>query len=228
MPRASTLRRLETLADLLEQLGGIAPQRVRLHPTPGKATERDLIRINERSNRLYELVDGVLVEKIMGYPEASLALRLGHLLQTFLDKNDLGNLAGADGTLRLMPGLVRIPDLSFVSWDRLPNREVPATPIPDLAPDLAIEVLSEGNTPKEMDRKVREYFVSGVRLVWFVRLDRRTVQVYVAPDESVTLTEGQTLDGGRVLSGLALPVREVFARTARGTAGRKRGPRKKG
>src|SRR5438128_763212 len=54
------------VADLLARLGDIPARRVRLRPAPGKATEKDLIRIHGREDRLYELVDGALVEKVMG------------------------------------------------------------------------------------------------------------------------------------------------------------------
>jgi Uma2 family endonuclease len=202
----------ETMAELLKQLGGISPRRVRLRPPPGKATEKDLLDLLNRTDRLYELVDGVLVEKVMGYPESSLTMWLAYLLQRFLEQNDLGNLAGADGTVWLMPLLVRIPDISFVRWEKLPNHELPEEPIPDLVPDLAIEVLSKGNTPGEMKRKLKDYFITGVKLVWFVDPKQRTVQVFTAPDQSVTLTEADTLDGGDVLPGLTLSVKQIFAR----------------
>ena len=55
-----------------------------------------------------------------------------------------------------MPGLVRLPDVSFVSWDRFPTGELPPEPMPNLVPDLAVEILSASNTPADMDRKVRE------------------------------------------------------------------------
>src|SRR5262249_59097023 len=84
MPRTTKPPAFETIADLLEQLGGIAPHRVRLQPPPGQATERDLLELNARTNRLYELVDGVLVEKVMGYAEGALAAWLIYLLQAFL------------------------------------------------------------------------------------------------------------------------------------------------
>jgi Uma2 family endonuclease len=205
----------ETIAELIDQLGGIDPRRIRASPPPGTATKKDLTRLHDRTDRLYELVDGTLVEKVMGYPEGFLAVELARLVGNFVADHDLGILAGADATMQLMPGLVRLPDLSFVSWDRLPERKVPTAPIPKLAPDLAVEVLSKGNTPKEMERKLREYFFSGVRLVWFVSPLRRTVQVFTAPDQSHTLAEAQTLDGGDVLPGLALPLRELFARLPR-------------
>jgi Uma2 family endonuclease len=217
MSSTATRSKFLTMADLLEQLGRVSPRRVRLHPMPGKATEQDVIAIQDRTGRLYELVNGTLVEKVMGYPESSLAFWLGYLLQMFLDEHDLGNLAGPDGALRLMPGLVRIPDISFIRWERFPNREVPDEPIAGLAPDLAVEILSRGNTKTEMQRKLREYFFAGVRQVWLVDTAHRTVQVYTAPDQCVVLTEDQTLDGGDVLPGLKLPLRKVFARTPHAT-----------
>jgi Uma2 family endonuclease len=111
-----------------------------------------------------------------------------------------------------MPHLVRIPDLSFVRWEKLPNHAIPREPIPDLAPDLAVEVLSKSNTSGEMKRKLREYFEAGVVLVWFVDPVKRTVEVFTAPKQSEVLTEADTLDGGDVLPGLALPVKRVFER----------------
>lgn len=79
-------------------------------------------------------------------------------------------------------------------------------------PDLAVEVLSESNTPGEMQVKRKEYFLAGTTLVWQVDPRRRVVVVYAAPEMSVTLTEADTLDGGIVLPGFSLPVRRVFER----------------
>ncbi len=112
--------------------------------------------------------------------------------------------------MRLVPGLVRVPDLAFASWDRIPGRRRPTGPIADFAPDLAIEVLSRSNTRAEMVRKRREYFASGVRLVWEVDPVARTVAVFDAPDHSRVLDESQTLDGGDVLPGFALPLADLF------------------
>lgn len=203
----------ETIGELLEQLGGISPHRIRLRPPPGSATEKDLLDILNRTNRPCELVDGVLVEKVMGYPESTLACQLIKLLGNFLDRHDLGNLAGMDGTMRLMPKLVRIPDVSFVRWEKLPSRQPPAEPIPDLVPDLVVEILSEGNTRAEMERKLREYFLAGVTLVWFVDPRARTVKVYESPEAPRVFAENDIIDGGSVLPGLSLSVREIFART---------------
>ncbi len=111
-----------------------------------------------------------------------------------------------------MQGLVRIPDLSFVSWDHLPERRLPEEALPDLTPDLAVEILSAGNTPGEMDHKLHDYFFSGTRLVWYIDPQRRNVRVYSSPDQCVELSERQTLDGGAVLPDFSLPLPQLFAR----------------
>jgi Uma2 family endonuclease len=201
-----------TIADLLEQLGDISPSRVRLRPAPGSATEQDVIDMESRENRLCELVEGVLVEKVMAYYESRVAGVLFRFLDEFLEEHDLGIVAGADGMMRLAPGLVRIPNVSFVSWARLGRRRVPRAPIAAVAPDLAVEVLSEGNTPKEMDRKVREYFAAGAQQVWLVDPVDRTVAVYTRSDDFTLLRERQTLTGGALLPGFTLPLRRLFAR----------------
>ena len=71
-------------------------------------------------------------------------------------------------------------------------------------------MLSEGNTPREMARKVREYFDTGCRLVWIVDPRDRTVAVYTSPGKATILTEKQTLTGGDVLVGFRLPLRKLF------------------
>jgi Uma2 family endonuclease len=123
---------IHTFADLLDQLGGISPKRVRFHPLP--ASEQDLLDIHAREGRLYELVSGLLVEKAMGFRESCLAVALQAYLLAFVKPRKLGLVAGEAGMLRLSTGLVRIPDVSFVSWDRIPGRRMPAEPIPSLVP----------------------------------------------------------------------------------------------
>ena len=114
-----------TVSELLYQLGDIPPERVRLQPTPGTATEADVVAVHDQEDRLCELVDGVLVEKTMGYYESYIAATLIRLIGNFVVEHDLGIVAGADGMMRLAPGLVRIPDVSFVSWEKLPGRRLP-------------------------------------------------------------------------------------------------------
>ncbi len=203
--------RSRTFADVLTRLG-VTADRVRVDLKPGRATVTDLIKLHAREDRLYELVEGFLVEKVMGAKESYLAVELLFFVRAFLEQYDLGFLLGPDGTLRIMPHLVRIPDLSFISWRKCPRHTVPDEPVPELAPDLAVEVLSARNTKKEMQRKLQEYFECGVRLVWFIDPRSRTATVFNSPEDSVTLSEADRLDGGDVLPGFSLPLRRLFAK----------------
>ena len=204
-----------TVGDLLELFGPIPANRIRTNPPPGTATEQDVIDIEARESRLCELVDGVLVEKTVGYYESYLAMRLGHFLIEFVEQRRLGIVVGEAGMMRLSAGLVRIPDVSFVSWEQLPGRRVPRVPIADLAPDLAIEVISPSNTAREMERKLRDFMDAGVRLVWYVLPVPQEVHVYTAEHHDV-LTIDQELSGGNVLPGFVLPLRRLFEESQEG------------
>lgn len=194
----------KTLADLVEQIGSVPLERIPCPPAPGTATEADVLMRPGGEKRIYELVDGVLVEKPMGYYESILAGILIRLLGQLVEDHDLGQILGEAGTLRLAPGLVRVPDVAFISWRHFPDRMLPAEPIPDLAPDLAVEILSEGNTEPEMERKRREYFAAGVSLVWLVDSASRTARVYASPEAFTLLDENGVLDGGELLPGFSL------------------------
>jgi Uma2 family endonuclease len=179
-------------------------------PYPAKV--EDVVEIERREDRLFELVDGVLVEKIMGFSESRIANLIGTALQNFVAKGDLGVVTGSDGMIQLLEDQVRMPDVAFASWDRFPDGEIPNEAAPEIAPDLAVEVLSPGNTLAEMTRKLREYFSAGVRLVWFVDPKTKTVTVYTSPLRSRTIAVDGTLDGGKVLPGFELRIADLFVK----------------
>jgi Uma2 family endonuclease len=210
---------LQTVADLLRQLGDIPPHRVRMKPYPGTATEQDVIAAEAApEKRLCELVDGTLVEKDVGQYESRLATVLSHFIETYLDTHPLGVCYGEAAMLRIVPNRVRLPDVSFVSWGKLPNHELPAEPIADLVPDLVVEVLSASNTRREMENKRREYFQGGARLVWEIDPPTRTARMYTSPDQFQEIELNGSLDGGDVLPGFTLSLFQLFAR-----AGQQRG-----
>src|SRR5262249_32371795 len=124
---------------------------------------------------------------------------------------NLGIVTGPDGTVEIMADLVRIPDVAFTSWDRMPGRRCPDAPVPRLAPNLAVEVLSRSNTPGEMAVKRQEYFTAGVEIVWEIDPRARTVVVSTSATASTTLAGADTLDGGTVLPGFTLPLQQLFA-----------------
>ena len=205
----STPTTVKTLADLLERLG-VPAERVWLNPPPGQATEADVIYADDHLDRLCELVDGTLVEKAMGNRESHLASVIIYILQSFVLPKKLGYVLAPDAMFRLFGGQIRLPDVAFVSRAQWPSG-VGSTPIADFAPELAIEILSPSNTLAEMRRKRSEYFTSGVRLVWIIDPAARVVVVYTGPERSTTLSEDQILDGGTVLPGFSVSVRDIFA-----------------
>ena len=120
---------IPTLADLLDRLGGVSADRVRYYPLPGTATVADVIEVHAREKRLYELVDGVLVEKPMGYWESVLAIAIASALRDFVTPRKLGKVSGESGMMQLVPDLLRMPDVAFVSTARLPKDSDDAAPV---------------------------------------------------------------------------------------------------
>jgi Uma2 family endonuclease len=196
---------------LLDRLGGIPAYRVLLSPPPGQAVEADVLELDAREDRLSELVEGTLVEKDYDFRASVLTVALASHLINSADRKDRGVVTGSDAPFRLAEGLIRLPDAAFTSWNRLPGGRIPQEPIADFAPDLAVEVLSAGNTDREMERKRKEYFEAGVRIVWVVDLEDRAVAVIKADGSKTVLDTTKTLDGGDVLPGFALSLRDLFA-----------------
>ncbi len=209
--QSSVTAETPTLQDLVDRLGGIPLSRILAKPAPGSATEADLLQVNASKRRLCELVDGVLVEKAVGLRESLLAGALIGILRAFVIPRNLGLVTAPDGTIKLLPGLVRMPDVAFISWGRIPGGRVPQEAMPQLAPDLAIEVLSEGNTKPEMERKRTEYFEAGVDVVWEVDRGKRSVEVYERGKEKMRVyNQTQTIECGSTLTGFRLVLADLF------------------
>ncbi len=210
-----------TLADLVRDLGNIPLERILLKPAPGTATEKDLVAALEAPRkRICELVDGVLVEKAVATKEGLLAGLIIQAFWNYLDKHDRGVVVPGDSLLRLWRGLVRAPDVSFISWERLPAGELPDEAVAGIVPDLAVEVLSRSNTPAEMRRKLREYFRAGVSLVWLIQPRTQTAQAYTSPMRFQRVGKDGALEGGDLLPGFTLSLPWLFARGKRRRPGR--------
>lgn len=157
-----------------------------------------------------ELVKGVIVT--MPPPKARQGmtqLRIGWLLMNFVEPNRLGWVVTESGTIiDRDPDTVRGPDVAFYSITRQPA-------LPDdyfeIAPDLAVEVLSPGDRRGAVRDKIREYVAAGVRLVWLVDPDARTVLVYRGSLRGIEFDETDTIDGGDVLPEFTCRVADFFA-----------------
>ena len=201
-----------TLADLIHRLGDISTDRIMLFPAPGTAAEADLLRyIEAPQKRLCELIDGVLVGKPSSMMKGLLGSWISRSIWNFIEELDLGLVFGADSPFRLRLGLVRFPDVCFISWDRIPNGELPSDAIGKIVPNLAVEVLSRSNTAAEMELKLDHYFEAGVQLAWIIDPATETAAVYPSRRRVKHLDATGTLDGGKVLPGFRMSLAELFA-----------------
>ncbi|HEY1187779.1 MAG TPA: Uma2 family endonuclease [Gemmata sp.] len=210
-PTEAPATELETFADIARRLGDISPDRIIWLPRP--ASEDDCGRHCEARGPA-ELIDGFLVEKAMGFRESLLAAALIRLLGNFGTSRKLGLVGGADAIMRLRKGQLRLPEVSFITWERLLVANAHKQKVAPLAPDLAVEVLSEGNTRAEIDQTRREFLAAGTRLVWIIDPKARTVDVYAdptRPNEMHLVGETDALDGGAALPGFVLPLTDLFA-----------------
>lgn len=160
----------------------------------------------------HELQAGVLVsEPLPGFRHGKTALRIGRLLGDHVGRHGLGEVVGNDTgfVLAREPDTVRGPDVAFVSKKRLAALEDATKAFPG-APDLAIEVLSAGNTAAAMHAKVADYLAAGTRLVWVVDPEREAVTIYRSLLSPRTLSRGQELEGEDVVPGFRLAVAELL------------------
>jgi Uma2 family endonuclease len=209
-----------TADELAARVGPVPLSRIRNEPWPGDATEADVERIRRTESVLCELLDGVLVEKAVSDMSAFLAMALGRLLGNFVAPRQLGWTIGPDGFVWLLGKKLRSPDVSFVRRDQRPGGRLLVRGYAEIAPALAVEIFSPGNTAGEMKQKRRDFFAAGTELFWIVYPERREIEVFTAPEAPcAVLGLADTLDGGAVLPEFTLPVAELFAAVDLGPLG---------
>lgn len=217
LPRQPAAREATgNVAQLVARLGNIPLDRIRTRPPLGTATEKDVIAALESPHkRVCELIEGTLVEKAMGTKEAIIAGLILHWLWDFLEEHDLGTAIGADGPFRCSLGLVRIPDVSFVSWSRIPGDAFPDDPVARVIPDLTVEVLSRGNTKDEMKRKLADFFNAGVRLAWTIYPKTQTAEAFTSATDGIKIGKNGTLDAGDIVPGFKVSLKRLFGQANR-------------
>ncbi len=174
-------------------------------------TGDELLLMPKDGNR-YELIRGVLVEKMPpGYTHGLVVSRIDTALSTYSDVNDFGATGAGEPGYRLErdPDTVRAPDVVWNAPGRVPEG---TQGYPDLAPDLAVEVKSPGNSNPEMAAKAAMWLSYGSREVWVADPERTTITVFRPGATPVSLEEDETLDGGDLLPGFSTPVWLLFRR----------------
>jgi Uma2 family endonuclease len=161
----------------------------------------------ENRDKLFEFIAGEIVE-VVSNPQSS---NVGGLMLTFLNvfvlQHNLGHVTGADGGYKI--GRERyIPDAAFISYrrQRYLQSEDGYNPLP---PDLAIEVISPSNTDDDMDVKIANYLAAGT-VVWRVKPVAKQIAVFAPGKPVVILGINDVLEGGEVLPGFTLPLKDVF------------------
>jgi Uma2 family endonuclease len=174
-------------------------------------TADELLRL-PRGRFRYELIRGRLITMSpSGSEHGVVAMRLSLILGPFVAARNLGVLFGAETGFRLerSPDTVRAPDVAFISHARISPGGIPQGYWTG-PPELAVEVVSPNDTPREVSEKAADWIRFGARAVWVVDPDSKTVTVYAADGSVKTLVQGETLDGGDVLPGFRCDVSDIF------------------
>jgi Uma2 family endonuclease len=177
---------------------------------PAVVEPEDLLRMPDGEH--YELIDGRLQQKVMGAESDEIASTLASLLKLFVRQHRSGHVYGSQTGFRCFPGkpkLVRKPDASFVAAGRLPDDKTPKGDI-DLVPDLVVEVASPNDTYEEIAVRVADYRAAGVKLLWVVSPETKTVLIRRADGTCAEVNETGTLSGESVLPGFTCTVAELF------------------
>lgn len=160
----------------------------------------------------YELVRGEVVKMAPpGFDHGATAVVIASDLRAYVHEHGGGVVVSETGfRINTDPDTVRAPDVAFVTEERLPPADQRAGYFPG-APDLAVEVVSPGDTATDVAEEVHEYLGAGSRLVWVVERKTRSVMVYRAGGTAQLLREPDTLSGEDVLPGFSVRVRDIFA-----------------
>jgi Uma2 family endonuclease len=175
-----------------------------------RITPEDLLAMPDAKG--YELVDGQLVERKMGFESSWVGTQILLLLGRFCEEHSIGWPLQADCGYQCFPhdpGLVRRPDVSFVRRDRFPGGVLPKG-WAKIAPDLVVEVVSPNETAYEVDEKLAYYQKAGVPLVWVINPNSRTVRVHRVDGSIRSLHEDEELSGEDVIPGFRCRVREFL------------------
>lgn len=146
-----------------------------------------------------------------GHPHGRIAVRITWPLARHVEENGLGAVYAAETGFLLSrdPDTVRAPDVAFVRRERMEEAGDAGGYWPG-APDLAVEVVSPGDAYAEVEGKVAGWLRAGSRMVVVVDPSNRTVRVHRSLTDATTLAGDGEIEGGDVVPGWRLPVRDVF------------------
>jgi Uma2 family endonuclease len=165
-----------------------------------------LAQLPENADKRLEFIGGEVVEVVTNNYASKIAARILSRISIYVEEKDLGDVTGADGGYRVS-GERYIPDAAYISRKRQPTPSH-ETYNPN-SPDLAVEVVSPTDQPKDITDKVANYLAANC-VVWVVYPEKQQTKVY-EPGQSVkTVGIDGTLDGGVILPGFKLTLKDIF------------------
>jgi len=176
---------------------------------PVQLTPLDVERASERDGKTYELVDGELREKIVGTKASFIANRIGARLNAAFYPGIGFAVTEAMIYCFKNPNHGRKPDVVYVRFDRMGGRSIPDGDL-HLVPDLAVEVLSPGNSGIEVEEKLGEYQEAGIPMVWIVNPGPRTIRVYWHNERTRLFHADDSIENEPLLPGFILKTGDVF------------------
>lgn len=172
----------------------------------------DELLLMPRGRARYELVKGELITMSpAGSEHGAVIMNIAIPLGQHIKANGLGVIFGAETGFKIStdPDTVRAPDVAFIRRERIPESGLPKNYWPG-APDLAVEVVSPGDTFGEVSDKVEEWLAAGAGAVWIVNPKLRNVTVYRSLTDVLAISENDELDGQDVVPGFRCKVAEIF------------------
>ncbi len=161
----------------------------------------------ENQGKLLELIEGGIIEKVASFTPSKIGSRINRFVGNFVDEQNLGYVTGADGSYVMSDKNSFMPDVAYISRERLPEEPHREAHVP---PDFAVEVKSPTDSKREMRKKAEKYLAFGTKLVWLVFPDEQEVEVYDGDKDVQNFGMDAVLNGGDVLPGFRLAVSDIF------------------
>lgn len=180
--------------------------------TSAKVTPQELLDLPD-DGRIYELVDGELVEVPMGTESTRLASEVIYHLKHYSKTIQPGWVIGVDAGFQIFaddPDRIRKPDVAYISFARLPVESYQPSGYWRVAPELVVEILSPNDLAQAVDAKTDEWLAAGVDTVWVIQPDNQSIRIHRRDGTYDFLRAADQLTAPAILPGFSVPVAELF------------------
>jgi Uma2 family endonuclease len=161
-------------------------------------------------DKRYELDEGELIEMTKpAYRHNRVEIRLTNSLFNFLEQNPIGEVLNSENLYALSPATRRSPDVAVILGDR--KKELENAKVIPIIPEIAAEVLSPSERPGMIQRKLKQYFQAGVKEVWIIDPEKKTVEIWTGPERPDHKLACSDSLSSRLLPGFTLLLEKLFS-----------------